>query len=77
MGVTFTDYLNSLKVEHACKLLTETNLSIIDISLSTGFEDQSYFTKVFKKAKGVTPKMYRSANAAGEKSEKDKKVREE
>lgn len=69
MGVTFTDYLNSLKVEHACKLLTETNLSIIDISLSTGFEDQSYFTKVFKKAKGMTPKLYRSENAVREKDE--------
>ncbi len=69
MGVTFTDYLNSLKVDHACKLLAETNLSIIDISLSTGFEDQSYFTKVFKKAKGMTPKMYRSENAAKEKDE--------
>lgn len=69
MGVTFTDYLNSLKIDHACKLLTETNLSIIDISLSTGFEDQSYFTKVFKKAKGMTPKMYRNANAVKEKEE--------
>ena len=48
MGVTFTDYLNSLKIEHACQLLEHTNLSIIDVSLSTGFDDQSYFTKVFK-----------------------------
>ena len=62
MGVTFTDYLNSLKIEHACHLLTETNLSIIDVSLSTGFDDQSYFTKVFKKAKGMTPKAYRAAH---------------
>lgn len=67
MGVTFTDYLNALKVDHACRLLTETNLSIIDISLSTGFEDQSYFTKVFKKAKDMTPKAYRAANAVKEK----------
>lgn len=60
MGVTFTDYLNSLKVQYACNLLETTNLSIIDISLSTGFDDQSYFTKVFKKIKGVTPKEWRS-----------------
>lgn len=57
MGVTFTDYLNSLKIEHSCELLVNTNLSIIDVSLSTGFDDQSYFTKVFKSkrydAKGV------------------------
>ena len=63
MGQTFTDYLNSLKIGHACQLLADTNLSIIDISLSTGFEDQSYFTKVFKKAMGMTPKSYRSTHA--------------
>lgn len=67
MGVTFTDYLNSLKVEHACHLLANTNLSIIDVSLSTGFDDQSYFTKVFKKAKGMTPKAYRSAKSKEDK----------
>lgn len=63
MGQTFTDYLNSLKIDHACQMLADTNLSIIDISLSTGFEDQSYFTKVFKKAMGMTPKSYRSTHA--------------
>ncbi|MGN0736308.1 MAG: AraC family transcriptional regulator [Anaerovoracaceae bacterium] len=60
MGVTFTDYINSLKVEYACSLLTNSNMSIIDISLSAGFDDQSYFTKVFRKIKGVTPKQYRT-----------------
>ncbi len=60
MGITFTDYINSLKVEYACSLLTNSNLSIIDISLLTGFDDQSYFTKVFRKAKGVTPRAYRA-----------------
>ena len=69
MGVTFTDYLNSLKIKHACQLLSGTNLSIIDVSLSTGFDDQSYFTKVFKKAKGMTPKAYRSAHGAAEETE--------
>lgn len=60
MGMTFTDYLNSLKIQYACSLLENTNLSIIDVSLSAGFDDQSYFTKVFKKIKGVTPKAWKS-----------------
>lgn len=60
MGITFTDYLNSLKVDYASTLLTSSNLNIVDISLSAGFDDQSYFTKVFRKIKGVTPKQYRS-----------------
>lgn len=60
MGVTFTDYLNTLKVQYACTLLENTNLSIIDISLSAGFDDQSYFTKVFKRIKGTTPKTWKT-----------------
>lgn len=63
MGVTFTDYLNTLKVEYASSLLTNSNMNIIDISLSAGFDDQSYFTKVFRKIKGVTPKQYRVSNS--------------
>jgi len=69
MGQTFTDYLNSLKIGHACQLLADTNLSIIDISLSTGFEDQSYFTKVFKKAMDMTPKAYRVTHGKKEEDE--------
>ncbi len=63
MGITFTDYLNTLKIEYACTLLANSNMSIIDISLSAGFDDQSYFTKVFRKAKGVAPKQYRSSHS--------------
>ena len=59
VGMTFTDYLNSLRISHACTLLTTTNMGIVDISIASGFEDQSYFTKVFKKINGMTPKVYR------------------
>lgn len=61
MSVTFTDYLNSVKIAHACQLLATTNLSSRDIAQATGFEDQSYFTKVFKKVMGMLPKEYRSS----------------
>ena len=66
MGITFTDYLNSLKIDYACTLLINSNMSIIDISLSAGFDDQSYFTKVFRKAKGITPKQYRANHSKHE-----------
>lgn len=59
MGVSFTEYLNSLRIDKACSLLSRTNMSLVDISMSVGFEDQSYFTKVFKKRKMITPKGYR------------------
>ncbi|OLR56147.1 hypothetical protein BHK98_08760 [Hornefia porci] len=61
MGKPFTQYVNSLKVAKACELLITTNLNILDISMSIGFDDQSYFTKVFKREAGLTPKQYRNS----------------
>lgn len=58
-GSTFKEYLNMVRVEESKRLLTGTDLSIIDISMSVGFMDQSYFSKVFKKYTGLTPKQYR------------------
>lgn len=60
MGVTFTGYLNQIRINRSCELLTNTNLNLIDISLQVGYDDQSYYSKVFKKLKGVTPKDYRN-----------------
>ncbi len=59
MGITFTDYLNQIRINQSCELLAKTNFNLIDISIMSGFDDQSYFSKVFKKLKGVTPKDYR------------------
>ena len=65
MGINFTDYLNSLRIKRSKELLVTTNLSLLDISLQTGFEEQSYFTKVFKKLVGCNPNKYRH-NSIGE-----------
>jgi AraC-like DNA-binding protein/ligand-binding sensor protein len=59
MGINFTDYLNDVRIKRSKDLLITTNLSLLDISLQTGFEEQSYFTKVFKKLAGITPNQYR------------------
>lgn len=59
-GTTFTEYLNAVRVKKAKQLLTGTNISVVDISLKSGFADQSYFTKVFKRAEGCTPRSYRT-----------------
>lgn len=58
-GSTFKEYLNMVRVEESKRLLSNTELSIIDISMAVGFMDQSYFSKVFKKYTGLTPKQYR------------------
>ncbi|MEL7656181.1 MAG: AraC family transcriptional regulator [Bacillota bacterium] len=61
MGTTFTDYLNQVRINRSCELLADSKLSLIDISIQSGFDDQSYFTKVFRKIKGTTPKDYRKS----------------
>lgn len=59
-GSSFKEYLNMIRIEEGKRLLSNTDYSIIDIAIAVGFEDQSYFSKVFKKYTGLTPKQYRS-----------------
>lgn len=61
MNVSIMDYLLQLRMDEAKKMLRETNFSIDDISSRTGYADSSYFTKVFRKAMGVTPSQYRQS----------------
>jgi len=58
-GSSFKEYLNMVRIEESKRLLANTDYSVIDIAVATGFEDQSYFSKVFKKYTGLTPKQYR------------------
>ncbi len=59
MGTTFNNYLGNLRVERSKTLLLSRDLSISDVCSAVGFEDQSYFIKVFRRYTGVTPGMYR------------------
>jgi two-component system response regulator YesN len=59
MGVTFTDYVVQLRVQHACKLLEMTNYRSYRISLECGFSDPSYFNRVFCAQMNMTPQTYR------------------
>ncbi len=52
------DYLNYYRIERACFLLVSTDCSITEVAFDCGFRDLSYFTKTFKRYKGVTPKQY-------------------
>lgn len=62
IGRSFTDHLNHLRIAHARRLLEETDLSLLHIALDAGFADPSYFTKVFRKHCGMTPKDFRKFN---------------
>jgi AraC-like DNA-binding protein len=54
-------YIIKLRVEKSKELLVTTNKTVGEISILIGYEDQSYFVRVFKKTTGITPTMYRSA----------------
>lgn len=57
--MTLTDYLNSLRLENAAKLLSETELSVTEAALQSGFHNVSYFIRTFKTAFGCSPLRYR------------------
>ena len=60
MGENLSKYLNRLRVEKAGRMLLETNLSLSEIAGACCFEDQSWFSKIFKTFTGFSPGKYRS-----------------
>ena len=59
-GVTPVKYINNLRINKAKALLTDTNTSLEEISLKCGYNEYSYFSRVFAKITGKTPSEYRS-----------------
>lgn len=59
MGQGMNEYLNTIRVEEAKKLLSGTDLPLAEIAHQIGYTDQSYFGKVFKKLVGIPPLAYR------------------
>ena len=58
-GSTPIDYLNEVRIEHACFEMTVNRRNATEAAYLTGFNDLSYFSKVFKKYKGMSPTEYR------------------
>lgn len=58
-GQTFINYLNNYKIERSKDLLKNTNMTLLDISLEVGFNNQSYYSTIFKKYTNMTPQEYR------------------
>ena len=63
VGKSPIDYLTEYRVNEACKLLRSGTLSIAEVAASVGFLDQFYFSRVFKRAKGVPPSKYMTSQA--------------
>lgn len=58
-GIGYKEYLNHVRLKEAARLLLETERSVTEIALSCGFADGNYFGDLFKKEKGISPRMYR------------------
>lgn len=62
LSIGFVDYLNEIRIEHACTYLQQSYLKTYEIAYKVGFKDEKYFSKVFKKIKGQSPSEYRKQN---------------
>jgi len=58
-GKGFVDYLNEVRIEHACIYLQQKYFKTYEIAFKVGFKNEKYFSKVFKKLRGMTPSEFR------------------
>lgn len=60
-GVTITQFLNKMRIELAKRLMVNENVSIKEAAYSSGFQDEKYFMRIFKRHEGMTPLAYKTA----------------
>ena len=58
-GQTFSDYLITLRLDHASRLLVDSRLPVAEVCFQCGFNNLSNFNRIFKKNKHCSPKEYR------------------
>ncbi len=63
LGISPWEYLNRYRIKQARELLAHTDESISSIAMDVGFEDPSYFGRVFHKITGLSPREYREKSA--------------
>jgi AraC-like DNA-binding protein len=56
---TYIDFLNEIRISHACKLLIDTQKTILEVCYESGFNTPANFNKKFLKMKHTTPSAYR------------------
>ncbi len=65
LGMSFTDYLNQMRIDRSKELLLDPKLSLAEIAGLVGYGDQSYFTKKFAQQAGMSPGQYRKKRGKG------------
>lgn len=62
VNISFVDYVNNVRIMEAKKLLTSSNMSIMQISEAVGFKSNTHFGRVFKRITGLAPMKYKKQN---------------
>lgn len=65
-NITFIEYLTNVRIEHAKQLIKNTEMKGYDIAYECGFSDPHYFSYIFKKNTGLTPREYKSSITTSE-----------
>ena len=60
MGMTVSEYIQLVRIRNAQSLLRDTSLSIQEVSYSVGIDDPLYFSKIFRRLSGQSPRDYRN-----------------
>ena len=66
VGETFVDHLTRLRIERAKRLLSDETLCLKEICYEIGYNDPNYFSRVFKRVTGITPREYRQQSGSGD-----------
>lgn len=64
-GRTLTDFINEVRIGHACQLLINTTLNVSEIAFACGFESLSHFNNIFRRSKELNPTQFRAQRLAG------------
>ena len=62
MGMTPSEYIISLRINVACDLLKNHDMSVKEVAASVGYDNPHFFSKLFKKKTGITPKSYQEGD---------------
>lgn len=65
LGLTFSDFLQHMRLKYACSLLASTPMPVTDIAYASGYQSYRNFVRFFKKAYSMSPSQYRSAAGPG------------
>ncbi len=63
LGITFTEYMRSIRINHAIQLMNSSTMKLSDIAFASGYASLSSFYEAFSKVTGVSPKKYLAKNA--------------